>query len=264
MRFFLLFLLALPLSLTAQPAVPAADKGWCDDGDTMRRGVREACELRTFTLDARDELKVDGGSNGGIRIQGWDRDEILVVARVRAFSEERATAQKLMQEVTISTGGTIEADLPRTHRDDWIGSSFRIYVPRDTDLDLESLNGGIRISSVYSTIRFDTANGGVRLSNLGGDVRGRTGNGALKIELGGQAWDGAGLDVTSGNGSVKLYIPDDYSGRFASGTGNGRLEVHFPITVEGRIDRNVEFTLGEGGPLLRARTGNGSVHIERS
>ena len=268
MRAVLLLLLALPLAMSAQP-VPASDlsaedKAWCEDGDAMRRGVREACEVRAVSLDARDEIEVDGGTNGGIRVQGWDRDEILVVTRVRAYSEERSTAYKLLEEVTISTDGTIEAEVPRTRGDDWVGSSFRIYVPRDTDLDLESSNGGIRITAVSSTIRFDTSNGGVRLVDLGGDVRGRTGNGALRIELGGQSWDGEGLDVTSGNGTVKLYIPDNYSGRFASGTGNGRLNVDFPITVQGRIDKNVEFTLGEGGPLLRARTGNGSIRIERS
>ncbi|MEM8557746.1 MAG: hypothetical protein AAGG50_07970 [Bacteroidota bacterium] len=267
MRPVVLLALLLPLALAARP--PASiDDTWCEDrsdyyGNDYAYG-EEVYVQRSLTLPARTKLNVDGGPNGSIRVEGWDRDEILVEACIRARAKSDDAARTRAEAVEIDTAFGIRALFPKRDRRDGETASFRVFVPRGTDLDLETSNGGIRIADIASTIRFNTSNGGVRMINLGGDVRGRTGNGVLVIELDGPSWDGKGLDVRSGNGAVKLYIPDDYSGSFASGTGNGRLNVDFPITVQGRIDRNVEFILGDGGPLLRARTGNGSVHIERS
>jgi hypothetical protein len=35
------------------------------------------------------------------------------------------------------------------------------------------------------------------------------------------------------------------------------------VTVQGRIGRSVSTTLGNGGPLVRARTTNGGVRVSR-
>jgi hypothetical protein len=48
-----------------------------------------------------------------------------------------------------------------------------------------------------------------------------------------------------------------------TGTTNGRINVEFPITVQGTIGRRIETTLGSGGARLRAVTTNGGVTISR-
>jgi len=40
--------------------------------------------------------------------------------------------------------------------------------------------------------------------------------------------------------------------------------VDFPITLHGRIDKNLSFDIGSGGPTIRAITTNGGVKIGRS
>ena len=89
--------------------------------------------------------------------------------------------------------------------------SYRINVPRTTDLDLSTRNGSIAISGVSGNLRFDTTNGGVRLSDLGGRVNGRTTNGGLTVNLSGNQWDGEGIDVETSNGGVTLAIPEGYN-----------------------------------------------------
>lgn len=84
-------------------------------------------------------------------------------------------------------------------------------VPEASDLDLETLNGGIEVKGVYGDIRFEAVNGGIRLSDLGGDVRGSTVNGGVVVRLAGDRWRGRSLDVDTTNGSVKLQIPEEYS-----------------------------------------------------
>jgi DUF4097 and DUF4098 domain-containing protein YvlB len=103
----------------------------------------------------------------------------------------------------------------------------------------------------------------VHLTRVGGDVRGRTTNGGVDVELEGSTWDGEGLDVETSNGGVKLAIPANYSANLETGTVNGRLNVDFPVTVQGRLDKNINATLGSGGPPIRVRTSNGGVRISR-
>ena len=58
---------------------------------------------------------------------------------------------------------------------------------------------------------------------------------------------------------MRLRLPEQYSARIDAGTVNGGINVDFPVTVQGRIDRELNTTIGAGGPLIRVRTHNGGV-----
>ena len=172
----------------------------------------------------------------------------------------------LLDRVEVNTGGReISSSGPRTEWDEehWV-VSFKVSVPRNSDLALDTKNGGISIDGVSGRIRFETTNGGVAIDELAGDVRGRTTNGGISVRLSGDTWQGAGLDVETTNGGVTMRIPDGYSARLETGTVNGGLSIDFPITVQGRIDRRITTDLGAGGPTIRAKTTNGGVTIRKS
>ncbi len=250
-------------ALWAMAASGLAGQMTCDDdwGDGNRE---RACEIREQTLDAVSRLDVDAGTNGGISVEGWDRDEIRLVAKVWAQASDLSRAESLMDDVRVDVdGGRIRTDGPDTRRREGWGVSFELRVPRDTDLSLETLNGGIHIAEVYGETRFRALNGGVHLSRMAGDVEGRTTNGGVHVALQGDRWDGRGLDVTTTNGGIRLSIPEDYSADLETGTVNGGIEVDFPVTVQGRIGRKLNVTLGEGGPPIRVTTTNGGVRISR-
>ena len=137
-------------------------------------------------------------------------------------------------------------------------------VPRDTDLRLETMNGGIALADVRGDVDFRAVNGGVHLVGMAGHVTGRTTNGGLHVELDGRHWDGDGLDVETTNGGVTIEVPDDYSARLETGTVNGGIDLGFALTVRGRIGRRLATTLGEGGATVRAVTTNGGVRIVRA
>lgn len=239
------------------------DDDWCRESG-YDRDRDHYCEVREFTLSAdRDVIAIDASPNGGIRVEGWERNEILVRAKVQGQSRDEGGAREIVNEVDVMMGRTIEADGPRTGRNEGWSVSYRVYVPYDSNLDLESLNGGITINDVAGRMHFRTTNGGIHLSGLRGDVDGRTTNGGLNIELSGEGWEGAGLDVRTTNGAVKVYLPEDYNCQLETGTVNGSFRIDFPIMVQGRIDRQIEATLGEGGKTIRATTTNGSVTVAR-
>jgi DUF4097 and DUF4098 domain-containing protein YvlB len=131
------------------------------------------------------------------------------------------------------------------------------------NLDLESTNGGVRVTEVRGTIRAETTNGGVGLTDVAGDVRARATNGGISVEIAQTRWEGTGLDAETTNGGVTLTLPGNFNGRLEAETVNGGFNFDFPITLQGRIGRRISTTLGQGGPLVRVVTTNGGVRIRR-
>lgn len=251
----------MPQLLSAQE-VDTED--WCRDRDSERE---RHCEVRELTLQPTGgTLEIDAAPNGGITVEGWDRNEIKVFARVVGNADRQADAENLVREVEIEIDGlSLSADGPRTGRHEWWSVSFKVFAPRQTDLDLETTNGGVSLTELTGDIDFQTTNGGIRLTRVSGDVRGRTVNGGVKVTLGGDRWDGNGLDVRTTNGSVAVSIPEDYSAVIETGTVNGSMSTDFPVTIQGRFSkRELTVTLGDGGQPIRARTTNGSVRLSKT
>ncbi|HUJ22680.1 MAG TPA: DUF4097 family beta strand repeat-containing protein [Bryobacteraceae bacterium] len=236
----------------------------CDEGWQSNDQVTH-CEINETALPAAQRLSVDGGVNGGMSVKGWSKDQILVRAKVQAAAESSSRAQALARQIVIRAGGgRIVADGPPhgDRRESW-SVSYEIFVPHKIDLSLKAHNGGIHIADVHGTIDFDALNGGVTLQRLAGNVRGHTTNGGLHVELAGNRWEDGQLDATTTNGGVSLEVPDSYSAHLETGTVNGHINIDFPVTVSGEIDRRLSINLGSGGPLVRAITTNGGVSIRR-
>src|SRR5437764_7025347 len=227
------------------------------------------CEIKEQTLPAGGAITVDGKQNGGISIKGWDRNEILVRAKVETRAPTQAEANVLAQQVRIETAAlNIRAEGPESRDDYQWYVSFEIFVPRRSDLSLTAHNGGISIRDVSGRIEFQTLNGGVSLSRVGGAVRGSTTNGGVHVELAGARWDGEELNVRTTNGGVNLVMPDNYSAHLETSTVNGNVSSDFPLNVpltsRGRIPKEISVDLGSGGPTIRATTTNGGVRVARA
>ena len=223
------------------------------------------CEIREQTIPAGGMLSIDARKNGGVSIKGWDRNEVLVRARIQAAASTQSEATDLAKQVRIETaGGKIFATGPnRTENYQW-DVSYEVFTPRRSDLSLETYNGGIAIADVSGRIEFNAINGGVVLRRVGGTVRGGTTNGGLVVELEGANWEGETLDVKTTNGGIVMSVPENYSAHLETGTVNGNLSIDFPVTVQGRITRELAVNLGSGGATVRAMTTNGGVRIKRS
>src|SRR5689334_11574909 len=222
------------------------------------------CEIREQTLAPSGALAIDGRQNGGVSVKGWDQNQVLVRARVQTGAPTAAEAQALGQQIRIETGGAkIFASGPESRRDYHWDVSYEVFVPRRADVSVETHNGGIAIAEVTGRLEFSAVNGGVVLKRVGGTVRGSTTNGGLVIELGGDHWDGEALDVSTTNGGVIMSVPENYSAHLETGTVNGSVNVDFPVTVQGRITKQVALNLGSGGATVRAMTTNGGVHLKK-
>jgi hypothetical protein len=210
-------------SATAQDRTLPDDE-WCD-GHDRKDGV-SICEVREWTMRAPGSVSVNAKPNGGISVESWDRGEMQVRAKVHTWAESEAEARDLVGRIEVKAGGSISAEGPKTDDDEGWSVSYRVMIPRDTDLDLASTNGGITIQGVKGVQR-----------------------------------DGKGLAVRTTNGGVTLSVPSGYSAHLEAATTNGGMNIGFPVTVQGKIDRKLSVDLGEGGPTVKVTTTNGGVRI---
>lgn len=221
-------------------------------------------EMKEQRLPAAATDSIDPGVNGSVKVHGWSQADVLVKACVQTAADTESEAQALVPQISIAQGaGQIEPSGPSNNEHRYWSVSYEVWVPNSSNLDLKAHNGSIRVETVHGAIRFHTVNGSVSLADVGGDVNGSTVNGSLSIDLAGNAWNGSGLDAETTNGSVNLNLPEHYSAQVDASTVNGRVKVDFPVTISGEIGRNMSFQLGNGGPTIKAKTVNGSVHIGR-
>jgi DUF4097 and DUF4098 domain-containing protein YvlB len=257
---------AVMLTISTAGAQPRNSERSLSCGDNGRGSDRQQrfCEMREYPQPAAPRVIADGRTNGGISVKAWDRSDMLVRAKVESWAPTEGEARTIAGQINLQTAaGNIRADAPEFGRDRGWAVSYEIFVPQRTDLSLKAHNGGVSITEVRGNIEFEAVNGGVNLKRLAGNVHGKTVNGGVNVELAGTRWDGNELNVSATNGGVNLAVPENYSARLETATVNGRVAVDFPVSVQGRIDRELSVNLGSGGPLIRATTTNGGVSIRR-
>jgi hypothetical protein len=250
-------------------AVPFAQQNWGSDdwcrGENWGRDRQGVCDVRQMTMGAPATLSVDAEPNGGIQVRGGSRGDVRIYAKVVATADTEQRAREIANGVRIDAAGDrIAAEGPSglDRRENW-HVSYRIEVPTQSSLNLRSSNGGLNVQDVEGKMELRTVNGGVNLRNVAGEVIARTSNGGIDVDLDGPSWVGAGLDVETSNGGVKVRLPENYSARLEASTHNGGLEVDFPVQMQNLRSREISANIGAGGPTIKVKTSNGGVRISK-
>jgi DUF4097 and DUF4098 domain-containing protein YvlB len=243
---------------------------------------------KTFTVTGKPDLRVET-NDASVRIEAWDRQEIearVISTGYRlalAGSGEEGGVRVHQQQ----SGDRVELNVhvPTMH---WIiginSRSVRIELkaPRDGSFDIRTRDGSIGAAGVRGDVRLSSGDGHIEADQLEGALHAKSGDGHMRIrgrfeELSLETGDGR-IDAEvshgsriatvwtlhTGDGSVKLRLPDDFAADLEAHTGDGRVRVDFPVTISGTISKSdVRGKLNGGGPPLRILTGDGSILVER-
>ena len=252
------------LSAQVKASDTPAEKNSCTANQHNNDGRVSYAEVRDQTLTQSAMNKIRPSINGGAKVHGWAKPEVLVKACIQTYAPSDAEARSLASQVTIARGpGEIEPQGPKLDREHYWNVSYEVWLPNESNVDLKSMNGGLAIDDVHGDIRFDCLNGGVQLRGLSGDVDGSTVNGGIHVKLSGDHWDGKGMRVSTTNGGVHIEVPGSYSANFESSTVNGGVHNDFSSGEQERRNKNVSVQVGSGGATIHATTVNGGVHISR-
>ena len=184
-----------------------------------------------------------------------------------------------------------------------------VSVPQQTNVAARSGDGSIRIERVMGRLDLSTGDGTIRASEVDGVMTLHTGDGSVHVDNGDGSVDVSGnltavklhtgdgsivfradarivmsddWDISTGDGSVTLYLPRDFSAELDARTSDGgiRNELQVGEKAEAEEDagasggdrrerrrrdesskREVRGRIGEGGKLLKIRTGDGAIRL---
>jgi hypothetical protein len=261
-RLFTLFAVLL-LATTAHAALP---QNW--DKAFPISGVAE------FHMDSND---------ASFRVSSTDRNQIEVHVAVTGWGVGVPDGVGVEDH---QTGNRVDLKVRVPHAGFTFGNKHVevvVYVPRETNLDLHTGDGAIRVDRIKGSQRLETGDGSIESSGVDGafeaisgdghirvdgrfdSLRIRTGDGHVQAEALAGSRLASNWSIRTSDGRVSLSLPSNLAADLDASTGDGRLVVDIPVTVTGKTgDRSLRGKLNGGGPVIEVHTGDGSVHIGQS
>jgi Toastrack DUF4097 len=249
-------------------------------------------EEKRFTTGAQPSVTVST-FDGPIEIRPWDRNEVLVVVEKRGSNKDdvQPIAVRASQE-----GDRVTVEVTSAHERNmlfgFINRTAKLIVslPAASEVAAKSGDGSIDVESLAGKLDLRSGDGSIHARALTGDVTATTGDGSINVSgrltaLHARTGDGsvhihadqgsaasADWDISTGDGSVTLEIPDSFSGELDAHTGDGGIHMD-GVAVSSTSDDGdrqsrrrdtVRGRIGAGGKSIRIRTGDGSITLRRS
>lgn len=134
------------------------------------------------------------------------------------------------------------------------------------DLTVHTGDGSIKLEQVVGTLDADTGDGSITVEGALKGLRARSGDGSVTIRAAAGSATDADWSITTGDGSVVLELADGFGAELDAHTGDGAIAMQ-DVTlsnVSGQIGKSsVRGRLGEGGRVVKVRTGDGSITLKR-
>jgi hypothetical protein len=236
---------------------------------------RQGTYDKTFPLGAGGEVTVNN-TNGTVEVEAWDRAEVRVqaVKKVRAGTADRAAEALDRMKVSVEASADRVAVRTAGDRDSggflsWLfgnhveaGVSYTLSVPRGARVEVETVNGKVRIHGIAGAVDASTVNGSVELTDLRGGAKASTTNGGVRVDLA-ELPSTAAVRLETTNGGIHLTVPRDARLAIDASTVNGGIDISgLQANVSHHSRRHVEATVnGGGGGEVRLSTVNGGIKI---
>jgi DUF4097 and DUF4098 domain-containing protein YvlB len=244
--------------------------------ESVRQG-RDSTFERTLDAESGGRLTLDLDTGGDVTIHGWDEPRARLRVRLagRDWRETRVTFER------VDGGIRLRSDLDGFHRSSQTSHSFELWVPKRSDVRLESAGGSVSIEEVEGTFSGSTGGGEIMIRDARGRSSLSTGGGDINVtqsNLSGSVSTGGGvvtlsqvsggLRGSSGSGPV-IYG----EGRSRGGRGNDDMRSSDTtgdlrtVTIKGdRIDvvGNATATVNTKDRTVTINDGPGRLHISKA
>ena len=203
---------------------------------------------------------------GSITVEGQDVAGCSVTATITAKAPTEGEAQELAGQVKIEleqNGNTltVKTTKPRNKRRRSISISFNITVPKQTALRISSDVGEIRVSNITEKIWARTDVGKISCREISGDIDLQADVGKINVVYSKDAPAACNATIKTDVGSIDVTTPPRSSASVQADTDVGSITTDLPLTVKGRVGKNLQGTIGAGEGKLYLRTDVGSIRI---
>lgn len=237
-------------------------------------------------------------NNGSITVIRADRTDVEIIAHLKANSQERLDATKIVAERVMGGELRVRVEWPGGVRQNREGCSFEIAVPSASGVVLKGSNGAQKIQGLTGTARLSTSNGTVSVAHHVGDINiessngritaeqidgsidARTSNGQIEIREANSSInvhssngqiaitmtaDATGpVQASTSNGAIKLSVGAQFAGSLNASTSNGNITVSDELQdrVVSQEKNSAELRLSSAAQNSTLETSNGSISIQ--
>lgn len=190
----------------------------CDDQTTTA-----ARDYRISTPVDRLSVRVD---TGDVQVIGTDAPDVLVHEVLKYSPNRKPTTSREVVDGTLTAG--YHCPHQRSWREHHCEVSYRIQVPRGTEVTAEAGTGDLRVRGLSGVVRLTDATGDVEATAMTShDVRASTETGDVRLRL---AAVPDSVRGTAATGDVWITVPAGHPYRVDAGTDTGSTHVAVPDT----------------------------------
>jgi DUF4097 and DUF4098 domain-containing protein YvlB len=249
-----------------------------------RQEVEVEIEKRAMEQALIDEIKVRADQQGDvvtIKVTGPRRTEfrgvtigmhISPTARLRVVVPRSSNIQATSGDGSIRAEA-VEGKILLTTQD---GSVTATRI--GGDIQIRSGDGSIRLDNVTGKLDLETEDGSIGLEAQPSVLKARTGDGSIRAMISPDSTMTDNWDLATSDGSVMLQLPGLFNAEIDAETSDGTVRSDHPLlSDEDRLERRrgedgderrdrrriLRAKMGDGGKILKVRTGDGTIRIER-
>ena len=223
---------------------------------------------KSFDVSQQAVLRL-ANLNGGVDIEGWDKNEIKITAIITADDQEdrdRIKIQFHQSSNDVSVETEYEKQLPWGRNDSSRRVDYKVMVPFGASLaEIDLVNGLLVIDKVKGEIKANTVNGAINVQGLADDVELNSVNGSIKATYH-QIDNIDDIDLTTVNGSIKLYLPSELSATINAETMHGSIKTAFGLSSNKKVfsGRSLSGSVGRGDININLESVNGSIKVMKN
>lgn len=195
-----------------------------------------------------------GGRNESISFRAYVPHNSIVNSRTSGGS---VSGENIYNRLTLTTsGGSVKVhNIQGTIDLRTSGGSIQIE-DASGEINARTSGGSVTVNGLEGVADLRTSGGSMRLNNISANLNARTSGGSIRAELVAFYDD---VTLRTSGGSIQISMPDvDHYNLYLRGS---RVNTNLR-NFSGEMERNrINGRVGDGGPLLSARTSAGSVTI---
>ena len=247
---------------SASSRAARADETVLDDksADQVTLSGNDTTIIKTFPLD-EDATFAIKNVNGSITVETWDKAQAQVTIIKRGSEQDRKAVQVYFKKN--ETGLSLRTAYPTGGRGGEV--IYQIKLPREIEsVNLNTVNGPIKLSDITADITVQTVNGLMDLANVAGVSNAKSVNGNIKALLKEASKDSMAFENVNGNIDVQIKGDLDADLEAASTRGVITIDDQFGVQVQKQVvGQKASGQIGSGGTSLKIKTMNGSIKLSK-
>ena len=248
-----------------------------------RNEIEVEVEKRAMEQTLLDEIKIDAQQEGDkitVKVTGprSERHGVTIGVNISPTARLRVAVPRNANINAMSGDGSIRAEaiegriVLRTSDGSVTGTRL------GGDIQIRSGDGSIRIDNATGKLDLETEDGSVGVEARPSVLHLRTGDGSVRVALEPDTVMTENWDITTSDGTITVTLPGLFNAELDAETSDGAVRTNHPLLGDDDREvrrrgedsgerrerrRTLQSKIGEGGKVLKIRSGDGSIRIER-